>query len=104
MKHYRESFPDATACPPENALHGGAHGPMAKAKPRVGFGLMGEQGAESIHANFNSIERSYKSIPNKVEQLCCVMHIHHLCTAPVNVALQPPAKRYKKKEEVCPIM
>ena len=36
-------------------------------KWNVGLGFMGEQGAESIHASFNNIERSYLNMPNKVE-------------------------------------
>ena len=28
----------------------------------VGFGLMGEQGAESIHAHFNSLSRTIKQL------------------------------------------
>ena len=30
----------------------------------VGLGLMGEQGAESVHTSINQIERSYLNIPN----------------------------------------
>jgi len=97
MSHYRQNFPHATVLPKMHFME--EHMIPWLKRWQVGFGLMGEQGAESIHANFNSIERSYKSIPNKVDRLRCVMHEHHLRTAPVNIALQPPAKRYKTKEE-----
>lgn len=30
---------------------------------RVGIGLLGEQGAESIHVAFNKHEQSFKNIP-----------------------------------------
>jgi len=64
MSHYRENFPHATVLPKMHFME--KHDPWLK-RWQVGFGLMGEQGAESIHVNFNSIERSYKSIPNKVD-------------------------------------
>jgi len=79
MSHCRESFPQATVLPEMHFME--EHMIPWLKRWQVGFGLMGEQGAESIHANFNSIE-SNKSIPNKVDRLCCVMHEHHLCTAP----------------------
>ena len=34
-----------------------------------GMGFLGVQGAESIHANLNSIERVYSSIPNKKDRV-----------------------------------
>ena len=35
----------------------------------VGLGLMGEQGAESVHTSINQIERAYLNIPNTVDRL-----------------------------------
>ena len=33
---------------------------------KVGFGFLGEQGAELIHARFNSIRKNYSNMPNSV--------------------------------------
>ena len=49
----------------------------------VGFGLLGEQGAESIHAKFNSLGRA---IPDRVERLKCIMNEHLVSIAPDMVA------------------
>lgn len=68
-------------------------------KYHLGFGTMGEQGAESIHANFNSIERSFACmIHNRVERLQSVVREHHLRVSPANVVMQPPVKKRKKKD------
>ena len=48
------------------------------------MGLLGEQGAESIHSNFNTIERSYAGIPNKKNRLLRVTQEHHLRIDPEN--------------------
>lgn len=61
----------------------------------VGLGLMGEQGAESVHS-FNSIERSYHSMPNRVERLLCVVKEHHLRVDPDHRSMDLEPKRRKK--------
>lgn len=66
---------------------------------RVGFGLMGEQGAESIHTYFNSLNRTYKSIPDPVARLKHTMREHLLHISPANVASKPAIKRRKLVEE-----
>ena len=42
----------------------------------VGYGLMGEQGAESVYAEFNSLLRRYTNIPNQVERLRYVLQLY----------------------------
>ena len=44
----------------------------------TGFGLLGEQGAESIHARFNSLQRTYQCIHNKVDRLLSIVKEHSL--------------------------
>ena len=62
----------------------------------VGFGLLGEQGAESIHARFNSLRRTYASVPSGVERLKNIVKEHLISIPPQNVgARPPPAKRRK---------
>ena len=72
-------------------------------KHHLGFGIMGEQGAESIHANFNDIERSFNNmVHNRVERLLGVMKAHHLKISPANVAMKPPIKKRKKDKDASP--
>ena len=52
----------------------------------VGFGLLGEEGAESIHAKFNSLGRAYTAIPDRVERLKCIMKEHLVSIVPDMVA------------------
>ena len=65
---------------------------------RVGLGMMGEQGAESIHARVNTLERFYCSMPNKVEQLKSFVleHLRQVC--PMNIVKQPPPLKQQRKE------
>ncbi len=42
----------------------------------VGLGFMGEQGAESIHARFNTTRRSYVTTPNPVNRLEAITKEH----------------------------
>ena len=58
------------------------------------MGFLGEQGAESIHASFNPIQRVYSGIPNKVDRLLWVMQEHYL---PDNVTLKPQIKKKSVK-------
>ena len=50
MAYYRSQFPTATVTPKLHMLE--EHVPWIK-RWGMGFGLLGEQGAESIHAYFN---------------------------------------------------
>ena len=87
MAFYRTTFPHATVIPKMHLLESHVR------RWHLGFGRMGEQGAKSIHACFNNIERSFACmIHNRVEQLCSVMKEHHLRIAPDNI-------RSKKKHQ-----
>ena len=63
---------------------------------RVGSGLMGEQGAESIHAHLMRLERTYQGIPNELDRLKYIFKEQALESAPSLTCLRPPPK---KKEE-----
>jgi hypothetical protein len=67
-------------------------------KWHVGFGLLGEQGIESIHAHFNSLGRTYRSIPEEVTRLHYLLKEHLLHIAPENVAAAPDIKRRRSKK------
>ena len=72
MEVYREKFPEATILPKMHTLEDHVI-PWMK-QWQIGAGLMGEQGAESIHAHFQNLERTYAGIPNA----CCEADgVHH---------------------------
>jgi hypothetical protein len=62
----------------------------------VGAGLMGEQGAESIHSHIKRLEGSYSGVTNRVERLRYIFNMYALETAPSLLALKPPIKKRKK--------
>lgn len=93
MWYYRQHFPESTVLPKMHILE--HHVPDWIEKWGVGLGMMGEQGAESIHSCFNGIEHSYLCMPNKVERLLRVMQEHHLRMDPENLSLAP-IKKLKK--------
>ena len=47
---------------------------------KVGFGLLEKQGAESIHAKFNTLNDNYRTILDKLNQLKQLMKEHYLQT------------------------
>ena len=62
LAFYRASFPEATILP---KMH---HMVPWFRRWHLGFGIMGEQGAESIHAHLMKLERQHEGIANKVER------------------------------------
>ena len=91
MTSFRESFPQATVPIKMHVLEDHAV-PWAN----VGFGLLGEQGAESIHAKFTRLSLSYTAITDKVQHLLCIVKEHLISISPeVVAAIPPPQKRIK---------
>ena len=93
MNHYRSQFPSSRVTPKlhmleDNVIPGIQHW-------NVGLGFHGEQGAESIHAIFNSLNRTYSNIRNHADRLKGVMREHYLQIAPSNVAKTPAVKKRK---------
>lgn len=93
MAFYREGFPQASILPKMHMLE--AHVVPAIQHYGVGLGLMGEQGAESIHAAINAIKRSYSNMPEKVMRLECIVKEHHRQVCPT-LAIQKPEKKKRK--------
>ncbi|KAL5502912.1 hypothetical protein EMCRGX_G009770 [Ephydatia muelleri] len=94
MTFFRESFPQATVPIKMHLLEDHAV-PWAKSF-HVGFGLLGEQGAESIHAKFTRLSLSYTAITDKVQHLLCIVKEHLISISPqVVAAIPPPKKRIK---------
>lgn len=94
MKFYRENFPSATVLPKMHFME--QHLVPWLEEIGVGLGVMGEQGAESIHASINGIKKSYSNIPDRVQQLHCILQEHHRHICPVLVDQQPKIKKRKK--------
>ncbi len=63
---------------------------------RAGFGLLGEQGAESIHTVYNQLYRVYANI-HEVEWLHYVTVEHHRRACPL-LATKVPEAAKKAKE------
>ena len=63
----------------------------------LGAGLMGEQGAESIHAHLNRLEATYAGIPNSLDRLKYIFKMYALETAPSLQTLKPEIKTRKRK-------
>lgn len=95
MRFYKETFPDASITPKMHMME--KHVVPQTRLWKVGMGVLGEQGAESIHACFNGIEKSYAGIPNKKDRLLRVMQEHYLKIDPENLVLAPPPKKRSKK-------
>ena len=97
MAFYRETFPKATILLKMHMLED--HVVPWLRKWRVGFGLMGEQGAESIHASFNSMKVQSRYTYSKVEQLRRLMTEHFLRVQPANRTLLPKIKRRRRTDQ-----
>lgn len=98
MKLYRQSFPWATVLPKMHILED--HVIPWLERTHLGAGIMGEQGAESLHAHIMKLERTYQGVANDVERLRYIMKEHQLESAPTLMSLRPPpAKRRKKNTE-----
>ena len=65
----------------------------------IGSGLMGEQGAESIHAHMNRLDQQFNGIPNSLDRLKYIVREHNLESSPSLNSLMPPPKKYKKKSD-----
>ena len=93
MQYYRKSFPHATITPKMHMIE--RHMVKQTTKWMFGMGLLREQGAESIHAKFNSIERAYAGIPNLKDRLKRVVQEHFLTIDPENTVVTPVPMKNK---------
>ena len=96
IRYYRATFPEASIM---RKLHMFDHVVLLIRQCRVGLGVMGEQGAESVHNRFNVLERTHSNMPNKVNRLKCMVADHFRQVFPANIdKLRPAAKRAKREE------
>ena len=94
---YRDAFRHASITPKLHMMEDYLV-PFLK-KWKVGFGFLGEQGADSIHARFNNIRRNYTNMPNTVTRLEAILKKHLSQVCPKNIVKLPAPKPRKKKEE-----
>ena len=100
MAYYREKFPRSSVLPKMHMLE--EHVIPWLERHHLGFGLLGEQGVESIHAHFNRLGRTYGKMPDPVEQLRQLMKEHLLHISPENVAATPQIKKRKTRNATTP--
>ena len=96
LAHYRSEFPNATITPKLHIVED--HMVDFIRNWRVGTGMLGEQGAESIHTIFNQLERTYGSMKNGVERLKSMVTEHMRQTCPLLILRQPPPAKRKKTD------
>ena len=98
MSLYRKTFPQASILPKMHVLEDHVIPWMRRWK--VGAGMMGEQGAESIHAQMMKLERVYQSMPNELDRLKYVFQEQTLESAPSLSSLRPPPKKKRKTSTI----
>lgn len=97
MAFYRSNFPSATVLPKMHILE--EHVVPWLRRWKLGSGLMGEQGAESIHAHIMKLERIHQGIPDELDRLKYIMNEHILESDPSLTSLVPPPKRRKRRKK-----
>ena len=81
MANYRLLFPDASVTPKMHLLE--EHTVDWMRRWHTGCGLMGEQGAESIHAHLRKLEEK-SGVSNKLQKLFYVVKEHNLKASPIH--------------------
>ena len=98
MEMYRKEFPSATVLPKMHILED--HVIPWMRRWHMGAGLMGEQGAESIHAHISKLETQYQGIVNPLDRLRYIVQEYNIKSAPGLNSLRPaPRKRKRSREE-----
>ena len=94
MRAYRNSFPNTNIIPKQHILEDHIL-PWIK-NWHFGLGFHGEQGGESIHSAFNTIQRRMRN-PNPLHKLVNAMKEHHAQVHPALQQEEPEIKRRPKK-------
>ncbi len=96
VAYYRATFPKATFLPKLHMMED--HVVAWIKKWNVGCGIMGEQGAESLHASFNYTERAYNNMRDRVARMKVLLKNHIVQVLPANKELQPPLLKKRRKK------
>ena len=96
MEFFRKNFPDASITPKLHLLE--HHAVKFIRRWRGGFGMYGEQGAESIHQTFNKLFRVYGSMKPLSRRLNSVMKAHLTAVNPKAQSMKPRILKRKREE------
>ncbi len=91
MSFYREQFPEKSVILKQHLLEDHVCDFLSKWK--VGFGLLGEQGVEQIHAEYNEIDGRMASTWDPVKRSLLAMKRHWTGVSPDILELKPDIKR-----------
>ena len=92
---YRELFPKESVFPKLHFLED--HVVPFMRTWKMGLGFHGEHGAESIHKDFNQLDRVYSSVPSQLDRLHLKMTEHILKVHPQSRVNVPEIKRRKSQ-------
>ena len=92
MRFFRENWPHVKITPKLHMLE--QHVDFI-AKWGAAFGYYGEQGAESLHNEFNKLNQTYCSIKPNTKWLEYILKEHHRQVNPEAKAIQPKTKKRK---------
>lgn len=96
MAYFRGTWPNERITPKLHLLE--CHATNFIRKWGGGFGLYGEQGAESIHPQFNQLLRTYCGIKPSTRRLELMLKEHLMKVNPKAQKLRPEIKKRKFKE------
>lgn len=97
MAFYRSEFPAASVLPKMHIMED--HTIPWLQRWHLGAGMMGEQGAESIHSHMKGLEKNFRNIANEVERLKYLFKEQILEAAPSLTSLRPPPLKRRRKDE-----
>lgn len=97
MDFYRSNFPSESVTPKLHLLE--RHIIPFLAKWGWGLGKYSEQGGEGIHAEFNSLNRTYCCMKPDEKRLLAIMREHHIRVNPAVRNLRPEKKKRKIENE-----
>ena len=98
MNYIRVEFPDESITPKLHLLED--HVLEFISRWKIGLGMYGEQGAESIHPEFNELRKIHCGIPSDIERIKTIFEQHHMKVRPEARSLIPEKKvRNLKRNE-----
>ena len=80
MAYYRAHYPEATVIPKMHLLE--EHMVPWLRRWHIATGLMGEQGAESLHVHLHKLENRFSGVVNDLDHLQYVVREHNVQAAP----------------------
>ena len=96
MNFYRQTWPNESVTPKLHMLED--HVVDFVRRWKLGLGIYGEQGGESIHAEFNNLNTLFRHIPGRCSRLKSTMKEHYLRNHPVTKKMKPVIKPRRKRK------